>query len=69
MSQYSNEDLYLVLMELFDVAVESDGDEDDVLHDEDDVEHQLPHQRRNVLQRFLAVDEQWVHLEEERNSV
>ena len=50
-------------MELPDVAVECDGDEDDVLDDENHVEHQLPHQRRHVLQGLLAVDQQRVHLE------
>ena len=45
----------LVLLQFLDVTVERNGDEDDVLDYKDDVEDQLPHQSRHVLQRFLAI--------------
>ena len=54
----------LVLLQFLDVTVERNGDENDVLDDKDDVEDQLPHQSRHVLQRLLTIDEKGVHLDE-----
>ena len=47
-------------MQFYDLAIEGDREEYDVLDDEDEVENELAHQRRHVLQGLPAV-KQRVH--------